>query len=88
MEILPKGYVRRCYGLKYFDVICAVGNTGGGIGRNLTEYGSEYLQKGELDKLRSDGVREITIGELLRLEAHDVKRLKTRDDPRQMGLFS
>lgn len=81
-----KGYVKRVFGWKKIDMFCRVGQSGGGIGRSLWSYGSEYLQDGEVEILANDGVKEITLAEVLRLE-YEEQHPGVSSDPNQLALF-
>lgn len=75
-------HVDRLYGEKRIDLIAPIGSTG--VGRSSSDFGSCYLQPGEFERLRTEGVPVTTMIEIERLE------LGQREIPvfNQLELFS
>ena len=81
-------HVLRCFGTMRIDVIAAVGSTGGGIARTHGVVGIQYLQAGEFERLRSDGVNETTLTEMNTHYAQEVIVLKhPHNEGNQLTLF-
>lgn len=79
--MIPR-HVSRIYGEKRIDLIAPIGSTG--VGRSTSDFGSCYLQPGEFERLRTEGVPVTTMAAIERLERGQ------RDVPvfNQLELFS
>jgi hypothetical protein len=80
---LPPKHVHRCYGVERIDLIAAVGTSGGGLAKTFGDVGIQYLQVGELDRLRAEGVKEISLDEMDALYRQELQHLK--DDNKQLS---
>lgn len=76
-------HVKRIYGEQKINSIAPIGSTG--VARTDGTFGTSYLQPGEFERLKAEGVQVVTMAEIECLEK--IERSQSYDDPRQTTLF-
>lgn len=75
------GTVARACGTVSFDMICRY--PGRGIGRLTGRFGSQYLIEGDFASLKAQGVKEVSLEEIQRMEHKELHP----SEAGQMSLF-